>query len=315
MRRIIWISLLSLFLSGAKAQVTQAGYIIEVVNLKDGLAQYVVSDPFLYYQRWDTLAQTRFWRRVMTLPPDSAVLNVAANRQVLEVFSSEEYEVMTSEEKSAFKQQKLTQYGLPPQTRLYVTYGKSDYYQIRSVMPSIDQSIDVFKDVGADPWYAQAILLIESPGALRKSYTGAYGPFQLMRSVAIEQGLRVNSQLDEREDLLKSARAAAKQIQKVCIPQTRRMLDRQGLDYQEEDLWFRLMVLHSYHAGAGNVAGALRKINPSEGGMAVIQELWKTRYRGFGNASQNYSQVALASLLELDAIVLKECKVICSLPK
>ncbi|MEM9987559.1 MAG: hypothetical protein AAF804_20905, partial [Bacteroidota bacterium] len=103
MRRIIWISLLCVVFSGAKAQVTQAGYIIEVVNLQDGLAQYVVSDPFLYYQRWDTLAQTRFWRRVMTLSPDSAVLNVAANRQILEVFSSQAYEAMTSEEKVIFK--------------------------------------------------------------------------------------------------------------------------------------------------------------------------------------------------------------------
>ena len=132
-----------------------------------------------------------------------------------------------------------------------------------------------------------------------------------MKSVAIEQGLKVNREIDEREDFEKSAKAAAKFIQKVCLPETRRILRARGISYEEDELWFRLLVLHVYHAGAGNVAGAMRKLYARKGGMDLIKKLWRTEYRGFRNASQNYSQVALASFLELDRIIQEECNVIC----
>lgn len=315
MRVVLIIGWLSLWSLGLHAQPSAAEYVVKVISPSDTITRMVVSDPLMYQQRWDTLAQPRFWRRVMSLPPDSAVLNIAETRQILDVFPAAQYEAMNSAEKRAFKLAKLRELGLPAHTRLYVTYGKSDYYQIRAVMPHIHESIEVFTEQGTDPWYAQAILLIESPGQLRQSYVGAYGPFQLMPYVAREQGLVVSSQRDDRADVRRSAYAAARYLQQTCIPHTRRMLQRQGIDYQEDELWFRLMVLHCYHAGAGNVAGVVRKINPRQGGMALIQELWQTRYGGFGNASQNYSQVALASLLELDALIAKECKIVCAADK
>jgi tetratricopeptide (TPR) repeat protein len=70
-------------------------------------------------------------------------------------------------------------------------------------------------------------------------------------------------------------------------------------------LWFRLLVLHAYHAGAGNVAGVIRKINPCEGGMQLIQTVWQTTYGGFKNASQNYSQLALAAFCNFDQMVMQ----------
>ena len=63
-----------------------------------------------------------------------------------------------------------------------------------------EKGIKVFESSGVDPWYAQAILLIESPGQMKKSRDGAYGPFQLMPKVARAQGLTVNRYTDERED-------------------------------------------------------------------------------------------------------------------
>ena len=311
MRVVLLVGIMALASLGAFAQPSSAGYLLEVVSLSDTIAQRVISDPMMYYERWDTLAQPRFWRRVMQLPPDSAVLNIADTRQILEVFSAADYEAMSTDQKRAFKQQKIEEYGLSHDVRLYVTYGKSDYYQIRAVMPHIHESIEVFNAQGVDPWYAQAILLIESPGQLRQSHTGAYGPFQLMPAAAREQGLIVNSRRDDRADVKKAGRAAAGYINRVCIPETERMLNREGIAYSRDDLWFRLLVLHSYHAGPGNVSGALRSLNPSSGGMELIQGLWQVRYRGFGNASQNYSQVALASLLELDRLISLECEILC----
>lgn len=305
---LLWSGLL--WLPGM-AQDRFSGQVLEVVSLRDSMYQQVVTDPVMYYERWDTLAQPRFWRRVMNLTPDSAVLNIAATRAVLEVFPTVQYDTLTGEAKRAWKKAKCQLYGLPLHTRLYVTYGKADYYQIRAVMPSIGQAIEIFHRVGTDPWYAQAILLIESPGQIRRSHTGAYGSFQLMRSVAQEEGLVVTRAVDEREDFDKSAAAAARFLRRVCIPEARRIAQRHGLPHDEQDLWFRLLVLHCYHAGAGNVAGAVRVINPDHGGVGLITALWRTEVGGFRNASQNYSQVALASLLELDAIVSRECEVLC----
>jgi len=278
----------------------------------DSMPQQIVDEPNLYSQRWDTLPQIRFWRQVMSLTPDSAVLNVAATREVLEVFETLSYDTLTESQKQVWKREKCTTYGLPLTTRLYVTYGKDDYYQFEAAMTSVDRGISIFQEQGCDPWLAQAILLIESPGQIRTSPTGANGAFQLMKSVALEEGLVVNSRLDEREDFDKAAAAAARFLNRVCIPETRSMLARQGLSYDETEVWFRLMVLHVYHAGAGNVGGALRRISPSEGGMELITQLWRTRYRGFGNASQNYSQVALAACLELDALVQRMCTGTCT---
>ena len=47
-----------------------------------------------------------------------------------------------------------------------------------------------------DPWYAQAILMIESPNKLQKSNAGAYGSFQLMKDVARLFGLKVNKSIE-----------------------------------------------------------------------------------------------------------------------
>ncbi|WP_205127799.1 transglycosylase SLT domain-containing protein, partial [Okeania hirsuta] len=88
-------------------------------------------------------------------------------------------------------------------------------------MPSIDAGIRHFQAEDTDPWFAQSILLIESPGQLRKSPTGAVGHFQLMPGVGRQMGLKVNREVDEREDFEKSARAAARFIKNVCIPETR----------------------------------------------------------------------------------------------
>jgi len=60
-----------------------------------------------------------------------------------------------------------------------------------------------------------------------------------------------------------------------------------------------MLVLHTYHAGAGNVMAALNKLQPTEGGMQLLQQLWQTEAGGFRNASQNYSQIALAANLRL----------------
>ena len=302
-----WLILTLAPISGltASAQVAGVDYISRQVTFHDTTQTLkFVNDSSLYTDHWDAIAQPIFWRKVMQMPPDSAVVNVAATRKILFTIPMMNWHKKTKQEKETFKVKVRADYQLPADEKIYVTMGRNHFYQFRKAVPNIGKSVAVFESRNLDPWYCQAILLIESPSAYNgTSGVGAHGPFQLMKSVAQRRGLIVNKQKDEREDIEKAAVAAAKLIQYVCIPETKKMLDKYSVTYSETDLWFRLLVLHSYHAGSGNVSGVIDIIQPTKGGQELIQKVWQTEYKGFKNASQNYSQVALAALLTLNDLL------------
>lgn len=281
--------------------------IIEMLRYDDSTSMYFVSEPNLYKEGWDTLAQPHFWTKVMSLPSDSCIINIAKTRQVLAVMSLKQWDKQTEKQKDAYRDSVRKKYKLAATDKIYRTLGKKEFYQFGKVMPSISKGIEVFKQEGVDPFYAQAILLIESPGKLAKSTTGAYGAFQLMKSVAISHGLKVNKYVDERKDFVKSAKGASSLIKRTCLPEARRLLKKNGIKYNEQDLWFKLFVLHIYHAGSGNVSGALALLKDKKPGRSIITQLWQTNYKGFKNASQNYSQLALASLIRLNQIINQDC--------
>jgi tetratricopeptide (TPR) repeat protein len=276
-----------------------------IVGYNDVTRMKFINDSILYKEGWNVLAQPKFWQQVMVLTPDSAIVNIASTRQVLDRISMKEWNKLSDAKHNLYKDSIRRFHDIPDSSTLLITSGKKDFYEFKKALPTINRSIDVFKQNNVDPWYAQAILLIESPGKMNtKSCVGANGPFQLMPAVARNQGLVVNKRIDERTIVEKSALGASRLLKRICIPYVRTMLDSAHLQYNETDLWFRLLVLHAYHAGAGNVAGVIRKINPSEGGIGLIQTIWQTTYGGFKNASQNYSQLALAAFLNFDELVM-----------
>ncbi|MCI4667176.1 MAG: transglycosylase SLT domain-containing protein [Bacteroidia bacterium] len=309
-------SLADLWINGSQTSADDLDTMLQAVYSMDVKAIdfsciKVIWDERLYTERWDTLAQTIFWRKVMNLPKDSLIVNVAATREIIDVVSVWDWEKKGDSLKTVYKDSIRSMKNLSANAAIYVTGGKKHYYHFDKMLRHIGEGINVFYARGIDPWYAQAILLIESPGQLQFSPVGAYGSFQLMKSVAIEQGLTVNDSVDEREDFAKAAWAAAGLIQKRCLPYVRRMLNKRKIAYKEDDPFFRMLVLHAYHAGAGNVEGALQQFEPREGGIPLMKELWRTEHGGFKNASQNYSQVAIASMIELDRIMLSLPDTIC----
>jgi hypothetical protein len=56
-----------------------------------------------------------------------------------------------------------------------------------------------------------------------------------------------------------------------------------------------------------NVAAVVNKINPKEGSQELITKMWITSAADFGNNSQNYTQLALASQLILHEMVYEQC--------
>ncbi len=261
----------------------------------------------LHEERWDMLPQTIFWKEIMLLSPDTCIINVASSREILTKIPTKQWMLKTEEAKNLFKDSLRKTHGLHAIDRIFVTIGKNDFYRFKDVITNLSDGIRAFETHDVDPWYAQAILLIESPGQLKKSSTGAFGPFQLMASVAKSYGLIVNSTIDERADFQKSAFAASRLLKTVCIPEAKQILHRHGISYQENDLWFRLLVMHVYHAGSGNVEAVLSKIKPCCGNQDLIKQLWLTTAGGFGNNSQNYSQLILASQLILEEMIYLHC--------
>jgi Transglycosylase SLT domain len=275
--------------------------VIGVCDPSSKVSHNYVFDKQMYDMRCDTLAQVRFWRDIMNLHEDSCIINVATYRNQLVRIHNKEWGSKSDESKTCFKDSVRSSLGLDSTHRILLTTGKRFFYDFDRAFGQFEKGINCFIDNGVDPWYAQSILLIESPNKLQKSNAGAYGPFQLMKNVARLFGLKVNRQMDERADFERSAYAASSLIKKICIPKTREMLDSLGItNYNETDLWFRLLVMHSYHAGSGNVKLALKTFNPTTGDMNLIYNLWKAETRHFKSASQNYSQLVLAAHLEMN---------------
>lgn len=266
----------------------------------------VVGLTSIYEGEWDCLPQPLFWKEIMLLSPDSCLINIAEDRTVLERKLFDDWMDQTPDEKQVYKDSLRKAYNLSENTQINVTTGKNDFYRFDDVYASLIKGREAFVTHGVDPWFAQAILLIESPGQLKRSHVGAYGAFQLMPGVARSQGLVVNKHLDERTDFDKSAMGSARLISRICIPEAKKILDAHNLSYNEQDMWFRLFVLHVYHAGAYNVKAVVDKINPTKGGQELITEMWRTKAASFGNSSQNYSQLALASHLVLNDIVIQK---------
>ena len=281
--------------------------IVSIINIDESNWQSFVYDKQVFEQRVDTLRKIRFWSMVMNTSEQMVILNHASSRRIFNILPYDDWKRLSEEEQMDYRDFLRNEFCLDSADRIFATRGKSEFYQFRKVMPSIDRGIQAFMDNEVDPWYAQAILLIESPGHMVKSPDGALGSFQLMSKVARKFGLRVDSQVDERKDFDRSAYGSSELIKTICLPYARDMLDDRGNSYLESDLYFRLLVLHVYHAGAYNVRNALAEIDRSVQGMELIQRLWETEAKGFRNASQNYSQVALASLIQLDELIHQRC--------
>ena len=275
-----------------------------VITYNDTLNLNFVSVPSLYAEGWDTLAQAKFWKNVITMTSDTCVINVASCRKPLDKVSRSIWMNQTEPEKTKYKDSICCAYNFDEGTSLFVTSGKGEFYELKKVLPEISKAIKVFQQNNCDPFYAQTILLIESPGKNKsKSYVGANGPFQLMRSVARKYGLRVSKSHDDRTDMEKAARVAARLINASCVPYVKSYLTERNISFSETDLWFRLLVLHAYHAGAGSVHCVIEQLNPSKGGVDLFRQIWQTECNRFKNQSQNYSQIALASLVTFDEIV------------
>jgi len=275
--------------------------VVGIINPQTNFNENYVFDRSMYYLKLDTLAQVKFWRNIMRLHQDSAIVNLANSRGVIEKISLKDWNQKPDSIKKMYRDSIRLVNNCDTNQRVLITTGKKFFYDFDKTSLNFQKGIHCFIENNVDPWFAQAILLIESPNKLQKSNAGAYGSFQLMKDVARLYGLKVNRSIDERADFERSAYAASSLIKTICIPKAHKMLDSLGIrNYSESELWFRLLVMHIYHAGSYNVQSALFTFRPSEGNMNLIYNLWRAETSRFKSASQNYSQLILAAMFEMN---------------
>jgi hypothetical protein len=76
-------------------------------------AQTIMHAEALFEDRWDQLPQPQFWKKIMLLSPDSCLINVASNRQVLDKMSIRDWNAQTEVEKDLKRQELRLANGLP----------------------------------------------------------------------------------------------------------------------------------------------------------------------------------------------------------
>ena len=275
--------------------------VIGLINPQTNLNENYIFDQSIDQLKVCELPQIKFWRSIMNLSQDSAILCFHDNREIIQKISILDWNSKSDSLKKMYKDSVRLIKKIDTNNRILITSGKKFFYDFEKTSKNFHQGINCFVSNGVNPWYAQAILLIESPNKLQKSSAGAYGSFQLMKGVAKKFGLKVNRTIDERADFERSAFAASSLIKTICIPNAIKILDSlQIQNYDQEDLWFKLLVMHVYHAGAYNVEKALFTFNPKQGDMNLIYGLWQAQTNHFKSASQNYSQLILAAMLEMN---------------
>jgi hypothetical protein len=241
--------------------------------------------------------QITFWRSVISLTKDSCIVVHKDSRKMLDVISADFLDsIVGRNQLDVTAQCYRDKNGYEKCELVKFVRGKREFFDFQKVGPLVDDAKLIFDEYGVNPVYAQFILLIESPNNPKaRSISGAVGHYQLMPFVAKKYGLVVSASRDDRHDFSKSSMAAAKLMRDYCIPNAERMALSAGLIPNHDELWFQLLVMHVYNAGAGNVRKAVQLLGPQKSGEELILKLWKTQAGAFGNSSQNYTQLALAS--------------------
>ncbi|MEN9312257.1 MAG: hypothetical protein RL747_1697 [Bacteroidota bacterium] len=241
----------------------------------------------------------QFWQKVILLTKDSCIVVHKDSRNMMDVISAKRLDSLVDYAKLEVTAQCYRDsFGYETCELVKFVRGKREFFDFKKVGPLVDDAKKVFNEIGVNPIYAQFILLIESPNNPRaRSISGAVGHYQLMPFVAKKYGLVITSARDDRHDFALSSMAAAKLMRDYCIPNAQRMAVSVGLEPDLDQLWFQLLVMHVYNAGAGNVRKAVAAVGEVKSGEELIMKLWKTQAGAFGNSSQNYSQLALASYI------------------
>ena len=145
--------------------------VVGIVNPQTNCNENYVFDKSLYYLKLDTLAQVRFWRNIMKLHEDSAIVNFASSRNIIQKISIKDWNSKTDSVKKWYRDSVRFANSLDTTHRVLITNGKKYFYDFDKTSLNFQKGIHCFVENNVDPWFAQAILLIESPNKLQRVET------------------------------------------------------------------------------------------------------------------------------------------------
>ena len=120
MRKLLFLSLLVSTVTYGQDEVKN--YDLEKIHVKtDNLEVDVIKADPLFEEGWSELAQPNFWRQIMTLSPDSCIVNIAATREIIAVMSKAEWNKQSDTEKNTFRDSVRTVRNLESDSRIFVT--------------------------------------------------------------------------------------------------------------------------------------------------------------------------------------------------
>ena len=90
-----------------------------------------MNDEMLYKEGWNNLAQPIFWQQVMSLSPDSGIVNLGATRQVLDKIYMKEWNKLSDLERGLYKDSVRKCNNIPDSVSLLVTGGKKEFYDFK----------------------------------------------------------------------------------------------------------------------------------------------------------------------------------------
>ncbi|MEO0469280.1 MAG: hypothetical protein AAF206_06660, partial [Bacteroidota bacterium] len=96
---------------------------------------YTIIQDSLLYKGWDTLLQPRFWQEVMRLGKDSALVNIARSRLVIDRIALRDWNRLSDSAQTYYKDSMRTLYALDDTETIYLTTGKRHYYDFANAIP------------------------------------------------------------------------------------------------------------------------------------------------------------------------------------
>ena len=138
-----------------------------VVGYNDVTKMKFINDAMLYKEGWQKLAQPKFWQQIMNLSPDSAIVSIGSNRKMLDRINIKEWNKLSDVQHTLYRDSVRKANNIPDSLNVLITIGKKDFYEFKKVMPTINRSIDVFKQNGIISNFVQDNQSLSNAGVLR----------------------------------------------------------------------------------------------------------------------------------------------------
>src|SRR5258707_513212 len=124
------------------AEVAGSSQLVEktVISYNDTLHLNFLHDPSLYSEGLDTLPQIKFWKQVLNLSGDTFIINVASCRQQLQKICQDNWIQLSDAEKKFIKDSLTCNHNLGENSELFVTQGKSEFYELKKMLPDISKA-------------------------------------------------------------------------------------------------------------------------------------------------------------------------------